>query len=546
MQKVKLYILSLLLCACINHSDDKQYELPIFLDAVDYKVNLLILDTDNNVIPSSNIVFEGDLSNKIATSEGRTGEFTAVDGVFSFGVLSNYSTSFDENTPESINLSIQADGYDIKNQKIIFDGTNQSEILKVVLKRKGEKVEGVTEEIKEESLRNGKLIEEIKVITETEENITLLTVKEETEFVTVEGSILRNDEVIITAESFERQFVYEGVHFENSNKTLFSFFPDGTYNSLGESTNYLMPLAPIYHFSFETSTGREIKEFTKNVTIRTYLTIINEVNPNTGVLLSIGDLVDIYVKENINDDFVEIPSAEIKYDGLRGQNYIEFETNQTGYYEFGFTMNNTGTCGVFDEVILRNEGKSSDYILMAVTEQGTTIGGVALQLTGDSSVKGKSLNRFKALSSLFNAGLHLIVLNYNKETHQFEEVYNEQKTFCDLNNDIVDISSIECSKEYNLDLKFSCEGLNILMNDYPVYFKEQEADKFELFQYIKDGYIKGYGPCLDSNKYYEFKVSFDGQNRVSDLILGEYIDDLYIDFDQEDVCEELSNDLNIF
>lgn len=546
MKRAKLLVLSLLLCACIHHNNDKEYELSIVLDAVDHRMNLLILDTDNNVVPSANVTFQGDFSNQIATSEGRISDFTAVDGVFSFGVLSNYSTSFDTSNPENMEMIIEASGYEVKSQEITFDGTDQSEVFVIVLQKEGEEVEGVTEEVKEEDLEKGKITAEIEVVTETTQNKTLLTISEETSFVDVKGELVEAEEIKIVTQAFERQFDYDGVAFHSSNQTLFSFFPEGTFNDTDGENGYLIPLAPVYHFSFETSSGNNVEELTENVTIRTYLTIANEINPATGSLLSVGDFVDVYTSKNLANDFVKIPSAEIKYDGAIGQNYIEFETSQTGYYEFGFTVGNTNSCSSFDEIVLRNEGKSASYILMAVTQQGTTVGGVSLTLTGDNFINGASLNRFKALSPLFSSGLSLVVLAYNDDANQFEEVYDESNSFCELNNQIIYIGNSECSEVYDLDLNLSCDGVTILTDDLPVYYKEKDALEFELFQYIKNGFIKGNGPCLKDGKSYVFKVFFDGENRISQSVTGARIDELYLEFDEEQFCERLNEEIDNF
>ncbi|MGY6650135.1 hypothetical protein [Wenyingzhuangia sp. IMCC45574] len=556
MKKSILFFVFLLMniVSCIHNGDDKVYKLPIVLNSVSNKVNLLILDLNQpeSTIPVATITFKGEYADKISTSEGRKDGFTAVDGVFSFGIQSRF-VSIDLDNPTVIEYTVEATGYETRTQEITLDGTNQSGIYIVPMVKNGEEIPGVVAEEENKTLEAGALSEEVEVVTKTEKNETILTIEENTNFVDDSGEKVTGTEILINTQAFQREFDYSGKVFENPNSTVFNFLPQGNISELGVLTNdesgisrvarapsvvgrksedgYLIPLAPIFHFNFKTNSGEKIDELTEEVVLKTYLTVTNEINPETGVLLKEGDLVDVYVKKG--NKYQKVASPSIQFDG---KYYIEFLTNKTGYYEFGFTVTGDSTCSSFENIILRNNGKPTTYVLMATTQNGTIVGGVSQNLSGDTKLNGKSLNRFKALRSLYNSGLKLVVLGYNNLTQQFETVYNQDISFCDIENQVVDISTSECSKYYDLDLRITCPNIEIVLDDVPVYYKNEGSTNYELFQYVKEGFVKGYAPCLEDATKYVFKMVYDGENRISPSVSGAKLEELSLGFDEEEIC----------
>ncbi|MGY5355017.1 hypothetical protein [Wenyingzhuangia sp. IMCC45467] len=569
MKTIKYIIIAVLLITqvrCIDKKFENEFKISVTPDAVVSKVNLNLVDVGDasKPIPTANISFSGEASDKIYTPEGKK-EFVASDGVLSFGLLSSLSPSFEN--PINITMTVEALGYDTKSQTIVFDGTNQSQLLTVTLNKTGEEAPGIQVVSKTVALNDNKTTSSIEITNtneseeegvseEVEESV--LTIEADTGFLDEDGMAIEGGDIVVDAQTFDTEINLEEEEIPAPEQTAFESVPDGGFSleaveedptstaktyKLSATNNYnntyLVSLGNPYCFYIYVN-GRKVYWLSRETTVRTYVYYRYVRNPSTGQPVAAGDVVDVYRRDYYGRYYKLPTKGIIKSD--RGRLYAEYKTRYTGVHYFGFTGGGANTCNSFNKVTFKNEGRPTYYYFMLTSPTGRYVSSFSSYIGGEFNFYGSWLNYYyyNRLRPLLNSGLKLTIYGYNYSSYRYEKVYDKEVSWCDIDNQTIDVKTSECATYYNLDLNFNCEKVNVALNYTPVYYKKVGDPYFRYYQYIYRGYLRGYGTCFDDESEYQFRVYYDREWRVSPTVKGK---DLTIDFDPTAICNYIEDSL---
>lgn len=570
MKTIKYLIMAFLLIvqvSCIDKKFEEEFKLVITPDAVVSKVNLNLVDvTDANTpIPTASVSFSGEHASKIYTPEGKQ-DFTASDGALSFGLLSGVSPSLEN--PITIGMTVNATGYDTKTEELVFDGTNSAQLLTVTMNKTGQEAPGVQIVSKTENLSENKTTEVIE-ITNTNESEeegnseevaeTTLTIEAATSFLDEDGATITGGSIEVDAQTFDTEINLEDEDFPAPEQTAFESVPGGGFSletveddpnasskiykvskTNSYAYNYLVSLGNPYCFYIYVN-GRKVYWLTKETTVRTYVYYRNVINPSTGRPVAEGDIVDVYRRDYYGRYYKLPTQGIIKRSGSRL--YAEYKTRYTGVHYFGFTGGgNQNTCNTFNKVTFRNEGRPTYYQFILRSSSGRYIASMGRYIAGDFNIYGSWLrySYYQRLIPLFNEGLTLSIYGYNYSSYRYERVYDQEVSWCDLDNQTIDVKTSECATYYDLDLNFNCDKVNVSLSYTPVYYRKVGDPYYRYYQYIYRGYVRGWGTCFEDESEYEFRVYYDRQWRTSPAVKGK---NLNLEFDDEAICNYIEDSL---
>ena len=528
--KTSLLTLSGLFLAtsCMKTLQD-DFKISVNPDAVQEKQSLTILDINDNPIADAKITFSGDKSNEIYTPDGYNGDAfdnstldpDDDDGSFIFGIKASNSPS--EENPIEVEVEVSAPGYNTERTTVKFKGDEDFKYNDLVLLSDSD-LENLTTIVNKES--TGATAIGTGTIAKVEAEVSTNTK------VSVEpGTIFKNDagveqtgELVVKATEFDTSDELAAREFGNLYGVTISGSGNAKTSSAyktsadGDGCNtYLVVLG--YPIKLNVTVGN-----TKVTSQGEGVTFTGKIKAGTkkedGTEFTAGDVVSVYYKtENKLSKSFELVAENVT---LNDNLEYSVAVTKSGYYiaaiagcdsapEGTLTIKNIGSSQKvlkfqFDTFIIPVRSPLPVFPIVSydriyLFEQYITKYGISTGLRSSIS----NAQNFKTIQS--SADPEEVIIDI---TNLIQNGGNQTETIGNTNN-LVD---------YDIPLNIECDGVKLVIDETPIYYRKTGDSKFSVFMVIKDGKIQGKGIKFEDSQEYEFQIKYGAERLRTPAMLG--------------------------
>lgn len=557
---IQIFALLFIVISCdFQKALDVQDDLVISVtaDPVVSIVNLKVFNAKDgsDISENLNLSFTGADADKIYSGTG-TRDYKIENGFVTLGI--NRNTTVTAENPISVTAMISANGYVTKTQVINFDGSDIQEVQISMLKE-SDLPQSIAFKSVTETLVDNKTTKEILVEippTNDENDVMEVSIPADTEFYDENGNTITGGSVTIELQTFDTTVPTIDELSDNvtNPETLaggFNEFPGSLeveasaksrdFNKV--SGSYLSPIGALYCIYYYVN-GRRVSGVSRPTTY-SFSVNSNNINPNTGQNVKVGDIISFY--RTVNNTNTKIADAPIySRTSWWGRTYLSFRVTipaGPGIYPYGFEV--TSACAALSSgVTFKNDGRRTFYCYYVASKYNPrrALRWGYMYFDGTYEVNNNNLWYWRNRAfNLLRDDMILKMYYYSYQERRYKEVYNEEVSKCDLDGQTIDISNQDCYQERDLDLTIDCPNTTYYLNNRYVYYKKENDRYWSYFDRVLNSRLNGKSPCLDPGTKYQFGFWYGGWRETPPLTEQEMLN-LSENLDLPTICD-LINEL---